>query len=204
MSTRAYRLGKRAEAVDENRARIIDAAYELISAAGFHPVSLEEVAKRAGVTRPTVYRHFGSRSGLFEAVTRDRLQRARLHRLDRARSHPDVVRALRDFLAENCRLFEEIGDALRDTIEAGRRDPEVARLLDLTYYGRRVASITELARRLDDAGKFAPGWTRARVVDALMILTSLEAFDTLTSRRARTRGRAGRLLFEMAQAFLRE
>ncbi|MBA3552703.1 MAG: helix-turn-helix transcriptional regulator, partial [Actinobacteria bacterium] len=98
MSPRPYRLGQRAETTERNRHRILEAAYELIAEAGFHPVSVDAVADRAGVTRVTVYRRFGSKRGLFEAVSSHRMDQAKLARLDQARAHPDVVEALRGFL----------------------------------------------------------------------------------------------------------
>jgi len=50
------------------RRRILDAAVEVLSLSGFDAASLSEVAARAGVSRPTVYRHFGSREQLVSAA----------------------------------------------------------------------------------------------------------------------------------------
>lgn len=201
MGQRPYRLGRRAETAERTRQQILDAAYELIAEAGFHPVSLDAVAERSGVTRVTVYRHFGSKRGLFEAVALARVGEARLEGLDRARAQPDPIQALRDFLGETCRLMNEIGDTIRTSIEVARDEPEVAHLLDVTYYGRRKRSAQQLAKRLDDENVLAAGWSRQRAVDALMVLTSLEAFDTLI-RQGRSLRRAADTLFDMASVFL--
>jgi len=202
VSSRTYRLGRRAETSEGNRQRILDAAHDLIAEAGFHPVSLDAVADRAGVTRVTVYRHFGSKRGLFEAVTWQVLTQAQLERLDRARAKPNVIHALRDFLSENCRLMTEIGDTLTTSLELARDDPDVEHLLELTYFGRRRESLEELVQRLHDENALAAGWKRQRVVDTLMVLTSLEAFETLVRRQGRSRGQAATILFEMAAVFL--
>lgn len=199
---RRYELKERAASVERNRRAILDAAWDLIAEAGFHPVSLEVVAARAGVTRVTIYRQFGSKTGLFEAVLWDRLSRARLDRLDRARQRPDPVDALEAFLYENCRLFTEVGDALQHSLGVARSDTTVRDLLDISYFGRRVDSIRDLVRRLHDGGRLAPGWTQDRAVDALVVLTSIEAFDSLTRRRGRSVRRAADTLFAMAGAFL--
>jgi AcrR family transcriptional regulator len=50
------------------RKRILDAAVEVLTVAGFEAASLSEVAARAGVSRPTVYRHFGTREQLVSAA----------------------------------------------------------------------------------------------------------------------------------------
>jgi AcrR family transcriptional regulator len=50
------------------RTRILDAAVACLAASGFSGTSLSAVAGRAGVSRPTVYRHFGSREQLVSAA----------------------------------------------------------------------------------------------------------------------------------------
>jgi len=202
MSPRPYRLGQRAETTEGNRHRILEAAYNPIPKPGFHPVSVDAVADRAGVTRVTVYRHFGSKRGLLEAVSTHRMDQAQLARLDQARAHPDVVQALRGFLRESCRLMSEIGGTLRTSLEVARHEPEVAHILDLGYYGRRRHSLEELATRLHEEHALAPGWTPRRVADALMIVTSLEAFETLTKRQGHSVRRAANFLFDMTTGFL--
>ncbi len=56
----------------QNYARLVEAAAGSISELGPH-VSLEEVAKRAGVGIGTLYRHFPNRQALLEAVYRDQV-----------------------------------------------------------------------------------------------------------------------------------
>ena len=50
------------------REHLLDAAKELVAAHGFHALSIEAVARAAGITRPIVYRHFGDLAGLLEAL----------------------------------------------------------------------------------------------------------------------------------------
>ena len=49
--------------------RIIDAAVELVAASGLRNLTMEDVARRAGVGRVTLYRRFGDKQGLIEATT---------------------------------------------------------------------------------------------------------------------------------------
>ncbi|OMC41379.1 TetR family transcriptional regulator [Mycobacterium sp. GA-1841] len=49
------------------RARILDATFEVIARCGRNALQLQDVAATAGVSRPTVYRYFGSKDGLLEA-----------------------------------------------------------------------------------------------------------------------------------------
>ena len=202
MPTRPYRLGKRADAAAATRRRILDAGWAEIELAGYRPASIEAIAARAGVTRVTVYRHFASRGELFEAIAWDQIGRARLERLDAARAHPDVVEATRLFLHENCRLFADLGPILRAMLEVEREEPELAVVLSVTYRGRRLESLRQLAERVAASEHVAAGWTTDDVCDALTILTGIEAFEAITSQPGRTASDAADVLFSMARAFL--
>src|SRR3989442_15716447 len=71
MTPRPYRLGRRQAAVDRTRARILTAARALLVARGNTDFSIEAVARRARVTRATVYQRFGARPKLPEALFDD-------------------------------------------------------------------------------------------------------------------------------------
>jgi len=68
VTTRKYEQRLRAEGAEETRRRILDALSERLCEAPSEPVNLEEVARMAGVVRPTIYAVFGSRAGLFSAL----------------------------------------------------------------------------------------------------------------------------------------
>jgi AcrR family transcriptional regulator len=53
---------------ERTRARLVAAAAELIGQCGYEALVLETVAEKAGVTRRTVYDHFGSKDDLIVAV----------------------------------------------------------------------------------------------------------------------------------------
>ena len=62
--------GARTERADaaRNRARILDAARSLFAERGVRAVTLEEVARAAGVGKATLFRRFGDRGALFLAL----------------------------------------------------------------------------------------------------------------------------------------
>lgn len=64
---RKYRLKARAESEQQTRARIVQAAMELHKEVGPAKTTVAEIARRAGVTRLTVYNHFSEDSKLFSA-----------------------------------------------------------------------------------------------------------------------------------------
>ena len=65
--SRSYRMGKRAERVDQTRRRITEAAVRLHTSIGPSATSIAAVAEEAGVTRLTLYRHFPNGDALFAA-----------------------------------------------------------------------------------------------------------------------------------------
>src|SRR3954447_16747165 len=65
MSMYVTRPSKRSMA---SRARVIEAVRGLLEEGSFHATTVEEVADRAGVSRATLYGHFGSRLGLVDAM----------------------------------------------------------------------------------------------------------------------------------------
>jgi AcrR family transcriptional regulator len=59
----------------ERLRRILEAAHSHFNAHGLERASIDAIAAEAGVSKMTIYSHFGSKEGLFEAVIRDRTDR---------------------------------------------------------------------------------------------------------------------------------
>jgi AcrR family transcriptional regulator len=115
---RKYELRKRAEDMAETHRRITEAAIELHGTVGPSRTTLSAVARRAGVERRTLYRHFPTEADLFAACSSHyfaanpwpdlacwRAIRDPQHRLERAldelyayyeRNQPMLGNALRD------------------------------------------------------------------------------------------------------------
>jgi AcrR family transcriptional regulator len=68
---RKYELKKRAEEMAETHRRITEAAIELHGTVGPSRTTMSAVAKRAGVERRTLYRHFPTEADLFVACSTD-------------------------------------------------------------------------------------------------------------------------------------
>jgi TetR/AcrR family transcriptional regulator, repressor for uid operon len=61
--------------MDKTRTRILDAAYEQFCRMGIQRSTMEDVARRAGVSRITVYRRFATKDALVEHVVRREFRR---------------------------------------------------------------------------------------------------------------------------------
>jgi AcrR family transcriptional regulator len=53
---------------DERRAQLLDAAAEVFVASGYHAAGMDEIADRAGVSKPVLYQHFPSKLDLYLSV----------------------------------------------------------------------------------------------------------------------------------------
>jgi len=68
MSTTDARDNKPRLPRDERRALLLSAALEVFTAAGYHSAAMDEIADRAGVSKPVLYQHFPSKLELYLAV----------------------------------------------------------------------------------------------------------------------------------------
>ncbi|HZX39625.1 MAG TPA: TetR/AcrR family transcriptional regulator, partial [Streptomyces sp.] len=64
----------------ERREQLLDIGRTLFAEKGFEGTSVEEIAAKAGVSKPVVYEHFGGKEGLY-AVVVDREMSALLDRI---------------------------------------------------------------------------------------------------------------------------
>jgi AcrR family transcriptional regulator len=74
-STSSARAASRMSAT-ERREQLLDVTTALALERGFHDVSIEAVAREAGITRALVYQHFGDLPTLLEAVVAREMARA--------------------------------------------------------------------------------------------------------------------------------
>lgn len=103
---------------EQRRKQLLDATKAVVGEQSFHGASIDAVAKRAEVSRPIVYGHFGDLGGLLEAM----LQRESENAL---RQLSEVLPTQLD--SENPR--EALLSALRAYLEVVRADPVTWRLV---------------------------------------------------------------------------
>jgi AcrR family transcriptional regulator len=177
---RRYRSVVRDEAALENRARVLAAAIKLLGAADMSAVSMDAVAKAAGVTRLTVYNQFGSRSALLEEVFDELARRGRLERIPEAMAISDPPAALTRLIEIFCDFWSS--DPAVDRLNrAASMDEEFASALAARHERRRKA-LYVLVQRLVEAGHIAPECSAA-ATDGLFALTSPDFYRTLSSGR---------------------
>jgi AcrR family transcriptional regulator len=196
MSPRAYRSPQRDAAAGATRQRIVAAAAAILGAAdGSAKFSLEAVAKKAGVTRLTVYNQFGSRRALMEAVFDERAARGGLFRIAQAMQDPDPHAALLRIIGIFCDFWSSDPGTMRLLHAAGASDPEFAASV-YERNERRRQVLSAIVARLAE-GRRSPPKALGDVVDVLFALTSFSFFSQLTMGKRTTRA-ACRMIQELA------
>ena len=116
MSTLIERaLDRRVEPpADATSERVLDAALDLAAASGLRRLSMDDVARRAGVGRMTVYRRFGSRAALVDALSVRECRRC-LEAMDAA-ARPDAP------------VADQVAEGLVTALRLAREHPLLNRL----------------------------------------------------------------------------
>jgi AcrR family transcriptional regulator len=127
----------RAARAAERRQAIIDAALDEFVARGFTATRLDDVAKRAGVAKGTIYLHFKDKESMFEELIRTAL----VPLIGRLHASPPIGGSVRDAVEGFARTFiQEVaatrrGDIVRLIVAEGPRFPAIA-----DFYYREVVS----------------------------------------------------------------
>jgi len=108
MSRRQGVVPQEAEAA---QAHFIDAAEACFERYGVVKTTMEDIAKMAGVSRPTVYRHFSDRDSLILAVI-----------MRRSRS---LIGKAQAFIRRHDRFEDQLVEGLLFLVKTGRKDPFV-------------------------------------------------------------------------------
>ena len=173
MSPRAYRQSARATATAATRHRIVDGMVALAHERLTIEITLDDVARRAGVSVATVLRHFGSRDGLFDAAVRDTVAAVEA---ERRTSGPES-----DPVAVVVGHYEVRGDFMRRML--AQEDSDV-RIRAFTVPGRLLhRSWVEEAF----ADPLATAIDRDELVDLLVVATDLQTWALLRRDRGLSR-----------------
>ena len=120
---------------DERRAILLSAALEVFTAAGYHSAAMDEIADRAGVSKPVLYQHFPSKLDLYLAVLDTHID-SLVFAIQRAiQSTPDNAKRVQATIAAYFDFIEAEGEAFRLLFESDMNvEPAVReRLNRMTY-----------------------------------------------------------------------
>jgi AcrR family transcriptional regulator len=198
MATRRYEQRRRAQTAEETRRRVLDAVYQQLREAPAQPVSVDRIARTAGVARSTVYVIFGSRAGLFDAFSADLLERGGFDRVLEAIADPDPRVTVREGIAGGVHTFAAHRDVFRALMSMAALDPDAVGGAMQRSEAKRARGMLWLARRLSRHGHLRDGLGTKRAADRLWVLTSFDAFDLLYSGRGLSANEVARALVDVA------
>ena len=154
-----------------SRAQILQAVRDLLAEGTFHETTVEEVAERAGVSRATLYGHFGSRIGLVDAMCESFDANPALIALRETDDLDLWVERVVDFWAAEEKVLVQL-------YGAAAVDPAAHALVDRQTRDR-YAELRALLVKLDRKGP--------ETFAALAMLTSFETYVELRRRAGRSK-----------------
>jgi AcrR family transcriptional regulator len=192
--SRTYELKRRAERQEETRRRIVAAAVELHTTLGPSRTTVQAIAEKAGVTRPTVYAHFPDARSLLQACSGH--VRATTPPPDPAlwRSLADPSERLATALRELYGYYEH----LEPLLENVQRDAAVMPLVaEMSVY--RVRYLEEIRDLLLEAWP-TRGRARARLQRAIGHALEFRTWQSLVRRQGCATDEAVQLMLAFVRA----
>lgn len=169
-----------------SRAQILAAVRSLLEEGVFHETTVEEVAARAGVSRATLYGHFGSRVGLVDAMCESFDANPALVALRETADLDLWLERVVEFWSSEEKILVQlygaaaVDPAARDLVERQTRD----------RYGELEVLLRALGREGGDA------------LAALALLTSFESYLELRRRLGKPKRQVLAVLQRQARALL--
>jgi len=154
---------------ERNRQRLLAAAKELFATRGLH-VTLDDIARQAGVGTGTAYRRFPNKDALIEALMADRI--AEIGAIAEEQLHePDPWRALAGFF-EQALALQAADRGLKDVLWSSGHGRE-----QVVHARRAIAGpVTKLVRRALEAGVVRPDMATSDVPLINFMLNSIIDF----------------------------
>ena len=182
-SSRSYRSPARQQQAQDTRGRIVDAAHRLVTTKGYAGMTVDALAKKAGVAPQTVYAVFGSKRGVLAEL------------MDRSTSGPEYVElvaaalettqpgARLRYAARIARRTHDAQSATQDLVRgAGVVVPELS-AFERDRESRRYDAQEPLVQYLAEHGYLRRDVTAAAARDILWTLTGRDIYRMLVSER---------------------
>jgi AcrR family transcriptional regulator len=196
---RDYHSPKRQQQAGATRRRILAAAERLFAAQGYAAVTMEEIAREAGVSLATIYLHFSGRAAVVGALAEEVAATPELsvEQVEQVDEDADPVEQVR-VGAHIVRLVNERAWLLADILRSQRgSDPELERLRAL-WLQRHLDAMRRAVEAIALRGGLRPELSVDVATDTLYTLTGTDVYRALVLERGWTPERYERWLFEAA------
>ncbi|HEV8279870.1 MAG TPA: helix-turn-helix domain-containing protein [Streptosporangiaceae bacterium] len=187
---RPYSSPLRERQASTTRRAVLDAARELLIAQGYGATTVEQIAQRAGVSKPTVFSAVGNKQLVLRAV-RDAaiagddepVPVAKRPATDQIRGEPDqraAVELLAQHLTGVARRYAQINEVLHAAADGGEED---LRQLWETEEDQRLTGARFWVEILTSKGPLRPGLSHGDAADVMWLLMSPDNYYRLVHRR---------------------
>ncbi len=157
------RRGRPPSDAAQSHAAILDAVYELLQEGSVRDLTMEAVAKRAKVGKPTLYKWWPSKSALVFAMFHERIA-GHAEKSSAGTAEEVILGKVRALIRELNGLF---GKVMADLIAEGQSEPAILRDLYEQHVSlRRAASVADVERG-KAAGEFAANTDPELLIDAI-------------------------------------
>ncbi len=188
------------------RVAILDAAIELFLEQPDRPdqIRMADIAKRAGVSRRSIYVHFGSRTGLLVAMVQHfdagGVLEALVQRVLDAPTALDALDAVVHLHAE----YSPVAYPVARVLMLGRHGDEALRTAWDDRMEARRQVYASVVRRVQREGLLSAGWDVQAAIDMVWALTSWQVWEQLVVERGWPKGRYRRHLRAVLRRMLTE
>ncbi len=187
---RPYSSPLRERQASTTRRAVLEAARQLFIAQGYGATTVEQIAQRAGVSKPTVFSAVGNKQMVLRAVRDTAIAGddapvpvAQRPAADQIRAEPDQRRAI-ELLAQHLTgvagRYAQINEVLHAAADGGE---EVLRELWETEENQRLTGARFWIETLTGKGPPRPGLSSGDAVDIMWLLMSPDNYYRLVHRR---------------------
>jgi AcrR family transcriptional regulator len=188
-SSRRYLSPRRQQTAQQTRRAVLAAAQALFVEHGYLATTVEQIAQRAGVSKPTVFAAVGSKRTLLKqlrdlALAGDEqpVPVAQRAWYQQALGEPDPWRSLRLYARNVADMHQRSADLHEVLRVAASADPELAELWQASEDERRTGA-GYVVDALLGKGPLKAALDRDAAVDLLWVLTSSASFQGLVRAR---------------------
>ena len=176
MTPRPYDAPERRRAADAGRDRILAAARELLNLDDVGSLSLDAVARRAGVTRMTLYNQFGSKAGLLGELFDTLMERDAFGKMPAVYQETDVGLAFDQMVGILGRFYTDNRALLTRLVGASAADSALAEVVQGKNLRRR-RNVEAILKRMPKG--HAPAVAPSELLNVLDVLLNFETFTAI-------------------------
>lgn len=163
----------------ENRKRIIEAGHRVFSRDGFHGARIVDIAAEARLGIGTVYRHFGAKADIFEAVIRGVIDEIYVGGSFLRAPGPDPVQRITAANESFFRLYYRSANLMATLNHLATQD-ELFRQIYLEQRRRAAERLQHAIERLQESGEADRSLAAPVAAEALIAMMADVAFAAFT------------------------